>query len=96
MTATSEGTTTGSIAWLRDLQETDAVRVGGKGANLGEIMAAGLPVPDGFVVTAMPPNYSTWLGLHGEAKLTRAERALLADGLRATLAGWRCGDGEGD
>lgn len=27
-------------------------RVGGKGANLGEMVRAGLPVPDGFVVTA--------------------------------------------
>ena len=30
---------------------TDAAIVGGKGANLGELTAAGLPVPTGFVVT---------------------------------------------
>ena len=30
----------------------DVPRVGGKGANLGELITAGLPVPDGFVVTA--------------------------------------------
>lgn len=30
----------------------DVARAGGKGANLGELAAAGLPVPDGFVVTA--------------------------------------------
>ena len=35
----------------------DAVRrddlelAGGKGANLGELMAAGFPVPDGFIVS---------------------------------------------
>ena len=43
---------------------------------------------------SMPPNYYTWLGLHGEAKLTSAQRKQLADGLRATLAGWRCGRGD--
>ncbi|NLA36535.1 MAG: phosphoenolpyruvate synthase [Actinobacteria bacterium] len=30
----------------------DVARAGGKGANLGELAAAGLPVPEGFVVTA--------------------------------------------
>lgn len=30
----------------------DVATVGGKGANLGELARAGLPVPDGFVVTA--------------------------------------------
>src|SRR5690606_1847335 len=29
----------------------DLALAGGKGANLGELIAAGLPVPDGFVVT---------------------------------------------
>jgi hypothetical protein len=42
---------------------------------------------------SMPPNYYTWLGLHSEAKLSRAQRQALADGLRATLAGWNCGHG---
>jgi hypothetical protein len=42
---------------------------------------------------SMPPNYYTWLGLHGDAKLNAAERRELADGLRATLAGWNCGGG---
>jgi hypothetical protein len=42
---------------------------------------------------SMPPNYYTWLGMHGDAKLSRAERQQLADGLRATLAGWNCGGG---
>jgi hypothetical protein len=43
---------------------------------------------------SMPPNYYTWLGLHGDAKLTSAKRRQLADGLRATLAGWNCGHGD--
>jgi hypothetical protein len=41
----------------------------------------------------MPPSYYTWFGLHGDAKLTAAQRQELADGLRTTLAGWNCGDG---
>jgi hypothetical protein len=43
--------------------------------------------------SSMPPNYYTWLGMHGDAKLSSAERQQLADGLRATLSGWRCGGG---
>jgi mono/diheme cytochrome c family protein len=35
---------------------------------------------------SMPPGYYTWLGLHGEANLTAAQRQQLADGLTATLA----------
>jgi|SRR6476659_1638566 hypothetical protein len=42
---------------------------------------------------SMPPNYYTWLGLHGDAKLSAAQRRSLAAGLRATLAGWDCGHG---
>lgn len=37
---------------LADVRATDTALVGGKGANLGELAAAGFPVPAGFVVTA--------------------------------------------
>ncbi|HSE10409.1 MAG TPA: phosphoenolpyruvate synthase [Nocardioidaceae bacterium] len=40
------------VAWFDDLSKADVPRVGGKGANLGELTAAGLPVPPGFVITA--------------------------------------------
>lgn len=43
---------------------------------------------------SMPPDYYTWLGLHASAKLTAKERAELADGLRRTLQGVRCGKGD--
>jgi pyruvate,water dikinase len=48
------GTTanTSSVAWFADLGVGDTATVGGKGANLGELTRAGLPVPPGFVVTA--------------------------------------------
>jgi hypothetical protein len=42
---------------------------------------------------SMPPSYYTWLGLHSSARLSRAERRQLAEGLRKTLAGWKCGRG---
>src|SRR5579875_2134584 len=35
-----------------ELRVTDVDLAGGKGANLGELTAAGLPVPPGFVITA--------------------------------------------
>jgi pyruvate,water dikinase len=40
------------VAWFADLSRDDVERVGGKGANLGELSRAGFPVPPGFVVTA--------------------------------------------
>ncbi|MBK6942306.1 MAG: phosphoenolpyruvate synthase [Planctomycetes bacterium] len=37
---------------FKRIGKADVATVGGKGANLGELARAGLPVPDGFVVTA--------------------------------------------
>jgi pyruvate, water dikinase len=39
------------IAWFEEVSKQDAPLVGGKGANLGEMTRAKLPVPPGFVVT---------------------------------------------
>ncbi len=39
------------VAWFEEVSKADVPRVGGKGANLGEMVRAGLPVPGGFVVT---------------------------------------------
>jgi rifampicin phosphotransferase len=38
-------------AWFDEISKEDIALVGGKGANLGELTRAGLPVPPGFVVT---------------------------------------------
>ncbi|RLG57978.1 MAG: phosphoenolpyruvate synthase [Candidatus Hydrothermarchaeota archaeon] len=40
------------IVWFNDLSKEDVGLAGGKGANLGELVRAGLPVPEGFVVTS--------------------------------------------
>lgn len=40
-----------TTAWFEELSRSDVPRAGGKGANLGEMTRAGLPVPPGFVVT---------------------------------------------
>ncbi|ELZ74103.1 pyruvate, water dikinase [Haloferax larsenii] len=41
-----------AVVWLDDVRADDLDLVGGKGASLGELTSAGLPVPPGFVVTA--------------------------------------------
>ncbi len=38
--------------WFKDINKKDIPLVGGKGANLGEMTQAKIPVPDGFCVTA--------------------------------------------
>ena len=50
---------TRNVLWLDDVRSDDIGSVGGKGASLGEMTAAGLPVPPGFVVTA--ETYRTFI-----------------------------------
>lgn len=40
------------VSWFDEVAKGDHATVGGKGANLGELARAGLPVPPGYVVTA--------------------------------------------
>lgn len=40
------------VLWFSEVDKEDIPRVGGKGANLGEMTKAGFPVPNGFIVTA--------------------------------------------
>ena len=40
------------VRWFDQLSRADVGEAGGKGANLGELTGAGLPVPPGFVITA--------------------------------------------
>ena len=69
----------GVIAWLDDLTAADVAVAGGKGANLGELVHAGLPVPRGFVVTT-------------EAFLAALEAAGVRDKLRALVTDLPVGD----
>lgn len=40
------------VLWFHEIDKDDVAKVGGKGANLGEMTQAGFPVPEGFVVTS--------------------------------------------
>jgi len=41
-----------AVVWFNEVTKQDIAIVGGKGANLGEMTNAGIPVPPGFIVTA--------------------------------------------
>jgi pyruvate, water dikinase len=41
-----------AVVWFKEVTKNDIPLVGGKGANLGEMTNAGIPVPPGFIVTA--------------------------------------------
>ncbi|ADI31798.1 phosphoenolpyruvate synthase [Staphylothermus hellenicus DSM 12710] len=45
------------VVWLDEVTKDDVVLVGGKNANLGEMIRAGIPVPPGFAVTAYAYKY---------------------------------------
>jgi pyruvate,water dikinase len=54
-----------SVVWLEEVGKEDIALVGGKGASLGEMIQAELPVPPGFAVTA--PAYRRFLDENGFA-----------------------------
>ncbi len=45
------------IKWFEEIDKSMLEIVGGKGANLGEMVRIGIPVPPGFVVTAQAYRY---------------------------------------
>ena len=53
----------GYTATLAAFGRDDVARAGGKAANLGELVRAGLPVPPGFVVTT--EAYRSFVAGHG-------------------------------
>ncbi len=62
-------TTQTRLRRLDQLGRADVAFAGGKGANLGELRSAGLPVPDGFVIGA--PAYAAFCdadGLRGKIR----------------------------
>lgn len=68
------------IAWFGEVDKDDVGLVGGKGANLGELTRAGIPVPSGFVVTS-------------DAYFRFLEECDLDDKIKAVLAGLDVNDG---
>jgi len=53
-----------AVHWLKEITRADVGRVGGKGANLGELASAGLPVPPAFVI-----DISAWALFREQADL---------------------------
>ncbi|GAH16217.1 unnamed protein product, partial [marine sediment metagenome] len=61
-----------AIVWFNEVTKRDIPLVGGKGANLGEMTKANIPVPPGFIVTA-------------DAYYDFLERSKIADKIRELL-----------
>ena len=81
-----------SITKLADVRKEDVATVGGKAANLGELIHMGMPVPDGFVITALtyPTFYRDIRESHRElgAEFVAVRSSGIAeDGLTASMAG---------
>ena len=57
-----------NIVWFEEVGKEDLPQVGGKGANLGEMIKAGISVPPGFIVTA-----SSYFHFLEKSKLTTLE-----------------------
>src|SRR6266850_828959 len=85
-------TGTGFIYWFEDIRLASRPTVGGKGASLGELTHAGIPVPPGFVVAtdafessirALDPNGSIRRSI---VALGGAELAQVADVARQIRA----------
>src|SRR3990167_9429946 len=45
------------LVWFNQVDKSDIPLVGGKGANLGEMVKAGFPVPNGFIITSAAYYY---------------------------------------
>ena len=85
-------------AWFDEVGKEDIALAGGKGANLGELSRAGLPVPPGYVVTTRA--YDAFVevsGIKGEvvalASVPQAEDPAgfeeVSEGIRALFSGGR-------
>src|SRR4051812_24489474 len=68
---------------LRELARGDLLLAGGKGANLGELIRAGFPVPPGFVVTTAAYDRVAAAGADRESLLRAPIPDDLAEAVRA-------------
>jgi pyruvate,water dikinase len=56
-----------TIVWANEVNKSSIPQVGGKGANLGEMLAVNLPVPQAFIVTAEAfDHFVTTVGIRDE------------------------------
>ena len=60
-----------SVVWFEEVGHEDLALVGGKGANLGELLRASIPVPPGFVVTA--DTYFQFIEENGLSSVIKSE-----------------------
>ena len=77
------------IKWLRDIRKTDAPIVGGKAANLGELMYMGFNVPEGFILTEKSDleHIKDWLERIGDGKVAVRSSSIAEDGDKFSFAG---------
>ncbi len=87
------------ILWFDEVSRRDIPLVGGKGANLGEMLKVGIPVPPGFIVSAkayfafvkkssLKAKFRTelkGLDVHDSKKLRRASQRIQAAILAAKM-----------
>jgi pyruvate,water dikinase len=74
------------IRWLEEVRRTDTTLVGGKAANLGELLAHGFPVPPGFVVTAPAcKDFFDALGLAEDFEKLGGSSAAAAEAAREAI-----------
>jgi pyruvate,water dikinase len=65
------------IVWFKEVGKEDVALAGGKGANLGEMVQAGFPVPNGFILTSEAYYYfikENQLALKIENELKKTDR----------------------
>src|SRR5918992_5084711 len=83
-------------AWFDEIGKNDIALVGGKGANLGELSRAGLPVPPGFILTtaaydAFVESNDIGEAILGHASVARADDPAafeeVAEGIRTLFSG---------
>ena len=79
-----------SITKLGDVRKEDVGTVGGKAANLGELIGMGMPVPDGFVISDPVDIFQnireSYRELGAEFVAVRSS-GIAEDGLTASMAG---------
>jgi len=75
------------VRWLEEVRRADTALVGGKAANLGELLAHGFPVPPGFVVTAPAcQDFFDALGLAADFERLGGSSVAEAEAAREAIA----------